>query len=92
MVDQSHDQAEQIVLFLFFFFEKPKLKQTIVVDSMEHPLQTSRRPQHHLQRKEDQPLLECNERKEEDRNPNLETPEELRPVCQTTNNPPLGKH
>uniref|UniRef100_A0A8C2J102 AIG1-type G domain-containing protein n=1 Tax=Cyprinus carpio TaxID=7962 RepID=A0A8C2J102_CYPCA len=58
-------------------------------NSMEHPLQTSRRPQHHLQRKEDQPLLECNERKEEDRNPNLETPEELRPVCQTTNNPPL---
>ncbi|XP_059425951.1 uncharacterized protein LOC132159951 [Carassius carassius] len=56
---------------------------------MEHLLQTSRRQQHHLQRKEDQPPLECNEKNEEDRNSNLETPEELRPVFQTTNNPPL---
>ncbi|KAL1279130.1 hypothetical protein QQF64_025803 [Cirrhinus molitorella] len=39
----------------------------------------------------DQPLLESNEKMvEENRNLNLRTPEELRPVFQTTNSPSLG--
>ncbi|CAM4316077.1 unnamed protein product [Leuciscus chuanchicus] len=60
------------------------------VDSLERPLQTCRRPHHHLQRG-DQSILEGIETMvEENRNPNLSTPEELRPVCHTTNNPPRG--
>ncbi|XP_050958216.1 uncharacterized protein LOC127159442 [Labeo rohita] len=58
----------------------------------EHPLQNCRRSQHHhLEREGDQPLLESNEKSlGENRNLNLRTPEELRPVFQTTNNSFLG--
>ncbi|ROI63297.1 GTPase IMAP family member 7 [Anabarilius grahami] len=59
------------------------IKDSDAVDSVDH----------HLQRKEDQSLLKDIEKMAENRNPNMKTPEELRPVCQkqeTRNNPPLG--